>query len=111
MAARDARGRRTRAQADRSRTALHDAAGGGGDRPDAGIRALRAGTRLGASYVNFYLANGALILPLLDARTDAACGGNCGAFSRDGASLASRRARFCSAAGICIASRSSSRQA
>jgi agmatine deiminase len=27
---------------------------------------------LAASYINFYLANGALILPLLDARTDAA---------------------------------------
>jgi agmatine deiminase len=30
----------------------------------------RAGERLAASYVNFYLANGAVILPLLDARAD-----------------------------------------
>ena len=37
----------------------------------AGIRVLRAGQRLAGSYVNFYLANGALILPLLDSRTDA----------------------------------------
>ena len=36
-----------------------------------GIRTLRAGQRLAASYVNFYLANDALILPLLDSRTDA----------------------------------------
>ncbi len=32
----------------------------------------RAGQRLAGSYVNFYLANGALILPLLDDRTDGA---------------------------------------
>jgi agmatine deiminase len=37
-----------------------------------GIRPLRAGQRLAASYINFYLANGALILPLLDAVTDTA---------------------------------------
>jgi agmatine deiminase len=37
-----------------------------------GIRRLTAGQRLAASYVNFYLANGALVLPLLDARTDGA---------------------------------------
>jgi agmatine deiminase len=37
-----------------------------------GIRSLRAGQRLAGSYVNFYLANGALILPLLDEPTDAA---------------------------------------
>jgi agmatine deiminase len=38
----------------------------------AGIRVLKAGRRLAGSYVNFYLANGAVIAPLLDARTDAA---------------------------------------
>jgi len=32
----------------------------------------RAGERLAASYVNFYIANRAIIMPLLDARTDAA---------------------------------------
>ena len=37
-----------------------------------GTRRLRAGQRLAASYVNYYLANGALVLPLLDARTDGA---------------------------------------
>src|SRR5579862_6005075 len=35
-------------------------------------RARRAGERLAASYVNFYIANGAVIMPLLDARTDRA---------------------------------------
>lgn len=38
----------------------------------AGIRVLKAGRRLAGSYVNFYLANGAVVAPLLDARTDAA---------------------------------------
>jgi agmatine deiminase len=37
-----------------------------------GIRSLAAGHRLAGSYANFYLANGAVILPLLDERTDAA---------------------------------------
>ena len=36
------------------------------------IRTLRAGQRLAGSYVNFYLANGAVILPLLDTSTDGA---------------------------------------
>ncbi len=40
--------------------------------PREGSRARRAGERLAASYVNFYMANGAIIMPLLDARTDAA---------------------------------------
>jgi agmatine deiminase len=38
----------------------------------AGTRARRAGERLAASYVNFYIANGAVIMPLLDPRTDRA---------------------------------------
>jgi agmatine deiminase len=37
-----------------------------------GIRRLSAGQRLAGSYVNFYLANGAVVLPLIDGRTDAA---------------------------------------
>ena len=37
-----------------------------------GTRPRRAGARLAASYVNFYIANGGIIMPLLDARTDAA---------------------------------------
>ena len=35
-----------------------------------GTRARRAGERLAASYVNFYIANGGVVMPLLDARTD-----------------------------------------
>ena len=37
-----------------------------------GIRALRAGQRLAASYVNFYIVNGGVVMPLLDERSDAA---------------------------------------
>ena len=36
-----------------------------------GTKARAAGERLAASYVNFYIANGGIIMPLLDARTDA----------------------------------------
>jgi len=35
-----------------------------------GSRARVAGERLAASYVNFYIANGGIVMPLLDARTD-----------------------------------------
>ena len=35
-----------------------------------GTRPRVAGERLAASYVNFYIANGAIVMPLLDARTD-----------------------------------------
>jgi len=35
-----------------------------------GTRARLAGERLAGSYANFYLANGGLVMPLLDARTD-----------------------------------------
>jgi agmatine deiminase len=38
----------------------------------AGTRGRVAGERLAASYVNFYIANGGIIMPLLDARTDRA---------------------------------------
>jgi len=38
----------------------------------AGSRPRLAGERLAASYVNFYIANGGIIMPLLDRRTDAA---------------------------------------
>jgi len=37
-----------------------------------GSRPRLAGERLAASYVNFYIANGGVIMPLLDGRTDAA---------------------------------------
>ena len=35
-----------------------------------GAKRRRAGERLAASYVNFYLPNGAVVMPLLDARKD-----------------------------------------
>jgi agmatine deiminase len=35
-----------------------------------GAQGRVAGERLAASYVNFYIANGGIIMPLLDARTD-----------------------------------------
>jgi agmatine deiminase len=41
-----------------------------------GARARPAGERLAASYVNFYLANGGLIMPLIDPRTDALAAGS-----------------------------------
>jgi agmatine deiminase len=73
MAARDARGRRLVVHKLPAPGPLYmtrsEAAGVSAS--DA-IRALRAGQRLAASYVNFYLANGALIMPLLDASTDRA---------------------------------------
>jgi agmatine deiminase len=37
-----------------------------------GTKPRRAGERLAASYVNFYIANGGIVMPLLDARTDRA---------------------------------------
>jgi agmatine deiminase len=71
MQARDARGRRLTVHKLISPGPLHmtrrEAAG---IVSTAGIRPLRAGTRLAASYTNFYLANNAVILPLLDSRTD-----------------------------------------
>jgi agmatine deiminase len=38
--------------------------------PVPGTQPRRAGDRLAASYVNYYLANGRIVLPLLDERTD-----------------------------------------
>ncbi len=40
--------------------------------PREGTKRRRAGERLAASYINFYLANGAVVMPLLDRRTDRA---------------------------------------
>ena len=37
-----------------------------------GAKPRHAGERLAASYANFYIANGGIIVPLLDARTDRA---------------------------------------
>ena len=73
MAARDARGRRLKVHKLPSPGPLYmtrrEAAG---IVPRRGIRPLRSGARLAGSYVNFYLPNDALILPLLDERTDGA---------------------------------------
>ncbi|HTX04919.1 MAG TPA: agmatine deiminase [Steroidobacteraceae bacterium] len=38
--------------------------------PSGSMKPRRAGDRLAGSYVNFYFANGAIIMPLLDPRTD-----------------------------------------
>ncbi len=43
--------------------------------PSEACKPRRAGERLAASYVNFYFANGGLVMPLLDARTDAQAAG------------------------------------
>jgi agmatine deiminase len=73
MAARDARGRRLKVHRLPMPGPLYmtrrEAAGLIQRR---GMRKLTAGQRLAGSYVNFYLANDALILPLLDQRTDGA---------------------------------------
>jgi agmatine deiminase len=71
-AARDARGRRLVIHKLPCPGPLHMTrreAAGIAARP--GIRALRAGQRLAASYVNFYIVNGGVVMPLLDERTDA----------------------------------------
>ena len=71
MDARDARGRQLKVHKLPSPGPLYMTrreAAGIAHRP--GIRTLRAGQRLAGSYVNFYLANGAVIVPLLDDATD-----------------------------------------
>ena len=72
MDARDARGRRLKVHKLVSPGPLYmsrrEAAGLASG---TAIRPLRAGTRLAASYANFYFANGAVIVPMLDRRTDA----------------------------------------
>jgi agmatine deiminase len=40
--------------------------------PREGTKPREAGERLAASYVNFYIANGGIVMPLLDPRTDRA---------------------------------------
>jgi len=71
-ASRDARGRRLRVHKLPLPGPLYmTAAEAGGIARRTGTRRVRAGHRLAGSYVNFYLANGGVIAPLLDARTDA----------------------------------------
>ena len=68
--ARDARGRRLREPWCKEAPALAGAPPSAAARE--GSRPRLAGERLAASYVNFYIANGGIIMPLLDRRTDAA---------------------------------------
>lgn len=73
MAARDARGRRFRVHKLPAPGPLHmSAREAAGIRRQRGSHARVAGWRLAGSYVNFYLANGGLVMPLLDPRTDRA---------------------------------------
>src|SRR6185437_4203933 len=72
-ATRDARGRRLRVHKIPSPGPLYmTRREARGILPRPGIRALRPGQRLAASYINFYAPNGSLLFPLLDAHTDAA---------------------------------------
>jgi agmatine deiminase len=69
--ARDARGRRLKVHKLPSPGPLRmTAAEAAGVNQREGSKARAAGERLAASYANFYLCNGAVILPLLDRRTD-----------------------------------------
>lgn len=71
MAARDARGRRFKVHKLPAPGPLRmTAEEARGVQARTATRPRRAGTRLAGSYVNFYLANGGVIVPLLDARTD-----------------------------------------
>jgi len=69
--ARDARGRRLRIHKMPMPGPLRiTAAEAAGIARHRGTKPRRAGTRLAASYVNFYLPNGGVVVPLLDARKD-----------------------------------------
>jgi len=71
--ARDARGRQLKVHQLPSPGPLRmTAAEAGGVQLRAGAKPRHAGERLAASYANFYIVNGGIIVPLLDARTDAA---------------------------------------
>jgi len=72
-AATDARGRRLKVHKLPSPGPLRmTAAEAAGVQHRDGAKPRRAGERLAASYANFYIANGGVIVPLLDARTDGA---------------------------------------
>jgi len=71
MAARDARGRRFEVHKLPSPGPLTmTASEARGVQSRTGTQPRRAGRRLAASYVNFYIANGGVVVPLLDERTD-----------------------------------------
>jgi agmatine deiminase len=72
-AARDARGRRLAVHKIHQPGPLHmTAAEAAGVDARAGSQPRRAGDRLPASYVNFYVANGRVVMPLYDKRWDGA---------------------------------------
>jgi agmatine deiminase len=72
-AARDARGRKLKVHRLPSPGPLRmTAAEAAGVQHRAGAKPRAAGERLAASYANFYIANGGIVMPLLDSRTDAA---------------------------------------
>ncbi len=71
--ARDARGRRLKIHKLPSPGPLKmTRAEAAGVQSREGVKPRRAGERLAASYANFYIANGGVIMPLLDPRTDKA---------------------------------------
>ena len=71
-AARDARGRRLKVHRLPSPGPLKmTAAEAAGVQHRAGSKPREAGSRLAGSYVNFYIANGGIVMPLLDRRKDA----------------------------------------
>jgi agmatine deiminase len=73
MAARDARGRRLKVHKLPSPGPLRASAmEAAGVQHRDGAKPRHAGERLAASYANFYIANGGIVVPLLDPRTDAA---------------------------------------
>jgi agmatine deiminase len=72
-AARDARGRRFKVHKLPSPGPLRmTAAEAAGVQHRAGSRPRKGGARLAASYANLYIANGGIVVPLLDRRTDRA---------------------------------------
>ena len=75
-----------------------------------GTQPRRAGDRLAASYVNFYLGNSRMVLPLLDQRHDEEAAAILGAPSPSARWSACRRARSCSAAATSTASPSRCRR-
>lgn len=71
--ARDARGRRLKVHKIPAPGPLHmTAREAKGLAPRKGTKRRPAGDRLAASYVNFYIVNGGIVMPLLDSRTDRA---------------------------------------
>jgi agmatine deiminase len=71
--ARDAHGRRLKVHRIHQPGPLRmSAAEAAGLDPQPGTKPRRAGDRLAASYINFYIANKAIVMPLLDKRRDGA---------------------------------------